>query len=80
MTQIRSQKVAERQRNRSHPGEEFWMGVTGEMCVDRLSDEGEGVSFCLAAGFDDGENCFHEAAAGVALGAEGEFSPDHRMT
>ena len=37
------------------------------------------MSVLLAAGFDDGEEGFDEAATGVALGAEREFTPDHRV-
>ena len=37
----------------------------------------EDIAVLLAAGFDDGEQGLDEAAAGVALGAEREFAPDH---
>ena len=36
----------------------------------------EDIAFLLAAGFDDGQQGFDEAAASGALGAEGEFAPD----
>ncbi len=38
------------------------------------------IAFLLAAGFDDGQQGFDEAAAGGALGAEGQFAPDHGVT
>ena len=50
-----------------------------EVSFDGGSDEGEDVLGLLAAGFHDGQQGFHEAAARGALGAEREFSPDHRM-
>ena len=39
--------------------------------------EVEDFAFLWAAGLDDGQHRFDEAAAGGALGAEGEFAPDH---
>ncbi len=40
-------------------------------------EEVEDIAFLLAAGFDDGQQGFDEAAASGGLGAEGEFAPDH---
>lgn len=48
-----------------------------EVGVDGGGDEGEDIDGSLAAGFDDGQHGFHEAAAGFALSAERQFPPDH---
>ena len=43
---------------------------------DGLDEEGEGVSLLLAAGFDGGQQAFHESATVGALGAERQVFPD----
>ena len=48
----------------------------GEVGIDGGGHEGEYVAGLLAAGFDDSEEGFDEAAALFALGAEGKFPPD----
>ncbi len=50
------------------------------MCLEGCGEEVEGVSSLLAAGFDDGEERFDEAAAAFALGAERQCPPDDRVT
>ena len=51
-----------------------------EMGLDGGRDEGQDVAALLATGFDHREHRLYKAAAAGALGAEGEFPPDHRMT
>ena len=43
-------------------------------------EEVDDMAVSLAAGFDDGQQGLDEAAAGVAVGAEGEFAPDDGAT
>ena len=45
-----------------------------------MGDEGEDVALLLPAGFDHAQQGLHEAAARSTLGAEGQLSPDHRVT
>ena len=54
--------------------------MAGEMGFDGGGEIVEGVAMLLTAGFYHREHGLHEAAAGGALGAEGELSPDHRVT
>ena len=54
--------------------------MTSEVGLNGFGDEVEGAAFLLAAGFDDGEHRFDEAAAVGALRAERELSPDHGVT
>ena len=51
-----------------------------QMGFDGSGDEGQDVAALLATGFDHREHRLYKAAAAGALGAEGEFPPDHRMT
>ena len=51
-----------------------------EVGFDGLRDELEDVAVLLAAGFDGGQQRFHEAAAGSALRPERELPPDHGVT
>lgn len=50
-----------------------------EVGLDGGDQELEDVPGLLTAGLDGGEQGFHEAAAAVALRAEAELAPNHRV-
>ena len=47
------------------------------LCFEGGGQDIQDIAVLLAAGLDDGQQGFDEAAAGGALGAEGQFAPDH---
>lgn len=50
------------------------------MCFDGGGEPGEGVARLATAGFDHRQQAFDEAASLCGLCAEGELSPNHRVT
>ena len=54
--------------------------MVGEMRTDGGGEVLKGVAALLAAGLDDRQHRFHEAAAAGTLRAEGELAPDHGVT
>ena len=51
--------------------------LTGEVGLQSVREVLEAVARLSMAGFDDGQNCFHKAAAFGALSAERQLPPDH---
>ena len=77
-TRIYGRKLDGKEAGRfSHPDESLWCGFVCGVSFEGWGEEVEGVAFVWAAGFEDGRERFHEAAAGSETTAPAKDRPNH---